>query len=81
MAAIEKHHGLEDTESDEKAVAAPPFLSSGEDLESIYGVNEKALLRKMDSKLLPAVTLLYLLSFLDRSNGNHHGDLAIVGRY
>ena len=29
---------------------------------------EKALLRKVDLKLLPAVTLLYLLSFLDRSN-------------
>ncbi len=34
-----------------------------------FGVNEKALLRKIDLKLLPAVTLLYLLSFLDRSNG------------
>ena len=33
------------------------------------GVNEKNLLRKLDAKLLPALTLLYLLSFLDRSNG------------
>ncbi|KAI0532267.1 major facilitator superfamily domain-containing protein [Xylaria digitata] len=31
-------------------------------------VNEKALLRKIDVHLLPAVALLYLLSFLDRSN-------------
>lgn len=32
-------------------------------------VNEKALLRKIDRYLLPAVGVLYLLSFLDRSNG------------
>lgn len=36
--------------------------SEGEDL------NEKALVRKLDWKLLPPLTLLYLLSFLDRSN-------------
>jgi len=32
------------------------------------GINEKSLLRKLDFKLLPPVILLYLLSFLDRSN-------------
>lgn len=32
-------------------------------------INEKALLRKMDMRVLPALTILYLLSFLDRSNG------------
>lgn len=32
-------------------------------------INEKALLRKIDARLLPAVGILYLLSFLDRSNG------------
>ena len=32
-------------------------------------INEKALMRKIDSRLLPAVTVLYLCSFLDRSNG------------
>ena len=31
-------------------------------------INEKALIRKLDVKLLPPLTLLYLLSFLDRSN-------------
>ena len=31
-------------------------------------INERALLRKLDLTLLPALTLLYLLSFLDRSN-------------
>jgi len=33
------------------------------------GINEKSLVRKLDWKLLPPLTLLYLLSFLDRSNG------------
>jgi hypothetical protein len=32
-------------------------------------INEKALLRRLDYKLLPPLTILYLLSFLDRSNG------------
>ena len=31
--------------------------------------DEKRLLRKLDANLLPAVIILYLLSFLDRSNG------------
>lgn len=33
------------------------------------GVKEKALLTKLDMRLLPPLTILYLLSFLDRSNG------------
>ncbi len=37
--------------------------------EISYNTTDKALLRKLDLKLLPALTLLYLLSFLDRSNG------------
>ena len=32
-------------------------------------INEKALLRKLDMRILPGLTILYLLSFLDRSNG------------
>ncbi|KAL5342412.1 major facilitator superfamily domain-containing protein [Aspergillus crustosus] len=31
-------------------------------------INEKALVRRLDYKLLPPLTILYLLSFLDRSN-------------
>lgn len=51
---------------DEKDVSASP--SSGSVAE-FQGINEKALLRKLDFRLLPPLTLLYLLSFLDRSNG------------
>lgn len=54
-------------EYDEKKEASP--YTSSDDVEIVYGINEKSLLRKLDLKLLPAVTLLYLLSFLDRSNG------------
>jgi hypothetical protein len=39
------------------------------DVEENYLINENALLRKLDARLLPAVGILYLLSFLDRSNG------------
>lgn len=51
---------------------APPAASSSSasDVEMSTGViNEKKLLRKLDLRLLPAVSILYLLSFLDRSNG------------
>lgn len=48
-------------EADEKA--ASPSKSS------VTNINEKALLRKLDFRLLPPLTILYLLSFLDRSNG------------
>lgn len=42
---------------------------SSTSIADFAGINEKALLRKLDLRLLPPVTLLYLLSFLDRSNG------------
>lgn len=55
---------------DEKHKAASSPSSGLENGQDVYfGINEKALLRKLDLRLLPAVTLLYLLSFLDRSNG------------
>ena len=55
---------------DEKNKATSASASGSEIVHDTYcDVNEKALLRKIDRKLLPAVTLLYLLSFLDRSNG------------
>lgn len=44
-------------------------IISDESYTNPTGISEKALLRKLDWKLLPPLTLLYLLSFLDRSNG------------
>lgn len=52
---------------------------------NVEGLSERALVRKLDIRLLPPLTLLYLLSFLDRSNvGNARieglvADLHITG--
>ena len=59
----------------EKKDAADAASKNGEispsssSVADFAGINEKALLRKLDRRLLPPLTLLYLLSFLDRSNG------------
>lgn len=54
----------------EKKEAHTDPVSLGSDTDDIEtsDINEKALLRKLDWRLLPAVGILYLLSFLDRSN-------------
>lgn len=45
---------------------------SASDIEVVPGsIDEKKLLRRLDLRLLPAVSILYLLSFLDRSNGTY----------
>ena len=65
----ERHEGaLYPAHNKNKAALSP---SSESDIsQDVYSsINERALLRKLDRTLLPAVTLLYLLSFLDRSNG------------
>lgn len=51
----------------EKQTASPGSSSDNEEAGTT-GINENALLRKIDLRLLPAVGILYLLSFLDRSN-------------
>lgn len=55
--------------SPEKDVTGEKHLQPGSgDEEASTHINEKALVRRLDFKLLPALTFLYLLSFLDRSN-------------
>jgi hypothetical protein len=61
-------------EPPEKRVTPAP---SDSDVE-LTSVNEKSLLRKLDARLLPAVSILYLLSFLDRSNGTTNHRTTIV---
>ena len=57
---------------------SPPDLSDGtEGIDATPEISEKSLLRKLDAKLLPAVGILYLLSFLDRSNGEATRDLHV----
>ena len=54
----------------EKAVYDAGGGSGISDSETpVSDINERSLLRKLDLRLLPAVGVLYLLSFLDRSNG------------
>jgi hypothetical protein len=44
----------------------------------VSGIDEKKLLRKIDMRLIPWLSLLYLLSFLDRTSiGNAKVRLAI----
>lgn len=43
-------------------------LSSEEASTNPTGIDEKAFVRKLDLRILPPLTILYLLSFLDRSN-------------
>lgn len=59
-----------DTTATEKYTTSSPSIHAVDvEDDRSYATKDKALLRKLDSKLLPALTLLYLLSFLDRSNG------------
>lgn len=63
-------HCLAMADYEQKRVESPSDDESGtEGLASRYGINEKKLITKLDFTLLPPVVLLYLLSFLDRSNG------------
>ncbi|KAL6703668.1 hypothetical protein ACN47E_009442 [Coniothyrium glycines] len=53
----------------EKSDAPAASSASESDIEVVPGsIDEKKLLRQLDLRLLPAVSVLYLLSFLDRSN-------------
>ena len=54
-------------EQDFEKIAVPSSPSTSS-LVPLDRKQEKALVRKLDRRLLPALTLLYLLSFLDRSN-------------
>ena len=65
----EVHDGALYPVEEKDRAALSPSSASDSDQEAFSGINEKAFIRKLDLKLLPAVTALYLLSFLDRSNG------------
>ena len=53
---------------EEKEVATIESPGSPTEQLALSRHEEKALVRKLDLRLLPPLTLLYLLSFLDRSN-------------
>ncbi|KAG9564302.1 MFS general substrate transporter, partial [Aureobasidium melanogenum] len=56
MVDLEKH--TDDSPKSASSISSADFTH----------INEKSLLRKLDWRLLPGVSLLYLVSFLDRSN-------------
>ncbi|KAJ6191708.1 MFS transporter [Bipolaris maydis] len=60
----------EDKHDAEHALSSDSDTTTDEQqvLAQISEAEEKRLLRKLDLRLLPAVSILYLLSFLDRSN-------------
>ncbi|QDS71274.1 hypothetical protein FKW77_001003 [Venturia effusa] len=64
---VHKHGtiGLENIASNEKAAAA---AAAGGDHPSIDSPAEKKLMRKVDLHLIPMLTLLFLMAFLDRTN-------------
>ena len=58
-----------DTKLENEKPTLGPQSSDDESYDNPAGLTDKKILRKLDLKLLPPLTLLYLLSFLDRSNG------------
>jgi MFS family permease len=76
-----------ETSSTEKYAGEVEEASTGGDSSRFSAAQTKALLRKMDAHLLPFLALLYLLSFLDRTNiGNAkldtlEKDLGMTGKW
>ena len=67
--AVSSLRAVSVTEKDIKANV--DLIESASNDSSDFGYDErqeKALIRKIDRKLLPLLTILYLLSFLDRTN-------------
>ncbi|KAF1939855.1 MFS general substrate transporter [Clathrospora elynae] len=57
-----------DAEEERSRIDALPQSPNSIPTPSFAHLDEKAVLRKMDLRLLPTLSLLYLLSFLDRGN-------------
>lgn len=59
------HHNKTQEEIDRIDALA---LAEGTTLDSFKHLDEKKILKKMDTRLIPVLALLYLLSFLDRKS-------------
>jgi hypothetical protein len=66
--AIEKPTLTVQGDGEKETAGTAPSYVSDDSFTNPTGINEKAFIRRLDWKLLPPLTLLYLLSFLDRSN-------------
>ena len=70
-----------DTKLENEKPALGPQSSDDESYDNPAGLTDKKILRKLDLKLLPPLTLLYLLSFLDRSNGMSRFPVTTIFRH
>jgi hypothetical protein len=66
--SITSHSGAHTKQSTEIARIDALATAPGVSMASFAHLDEKAILRKMDLRLIPMLALLYLLSFLDRGN-------------
>lgn len=66
--AIEEPTLVVQGDGEKEAAGTAHSYVSDDSFTNPTGINEKALIRRLDWRLLPPLTLLYLLSFLDRSN-------------
>ncbi|KAL1588749.1 hypothetical protein WHR41_02378 [Cladosporium halotolerans] len=64
LAGDDKHHSPPTAPSPSPSPSRPDPTA----IAASHNLSEKKLLRKLDAHLIPGVTTLYLLSFLDRSN-------------
>jgi hypothetical protein len=55
-------------------------IAQGVNRGTFAHIDEKKLLRKMDIRLIPMLTLLYLLSFIDRGNIVSWSSILFIGR-
>jgi hypothetical protein len=51
---------------DDEKIAPDASIKSASDVVDTSNVNEAALLRKIDLRVLPFICIMYLLAFLDR---------------
>lgn len=63
-----RHHGHHDKTEEEIERVDALALAEATTLDSFKHLDEKKILRKMDLRLIPVLSLLYLLSFLDRKS-------------
>ncbi|OAP58669.1 hypothetical protein AYL99_07759 [Fonsecaea erecta] len=80
--ALQQGKSVDNAESE---IAHSIMIEDTRQIPDLTETERKKLLRKMDLRLVPMVTLLYLLSFLDRGNignarlGGLEDDLGLVG--
>lgn len=68
MATGSQAGSAKETLSRKDSIVSEKESQPGRPTDESRAVAERKLVRKLDARLLPVLTMLYLLSFLDRSN-------------